>query len=64
MRKDRGKDLIGGLEFIDILVDRMKRTSNKEWFRQQARFINSVLRTANQDVELYKKVAIANDNNF
>ncbi len=61
MRKGGDKDLIGGLEFIDILVDRMKRTSNKEWFRQQARFINSGLRTANQNIELYKKVTSSLD---
>lgn len=53
------KDLIGGLEFIDILVEKMKSTSNEEWSRKQSAFINSVLRTANQDVELYKKVKMA-----
>ncbi len=53
---DHDKNLRGGLEFIDILVDYMKITPNADWSRQQARFINSVLRTANQDIELYKKV--------
>ena len=51
---DAEKDLISGLEFIDILVENIK--TNKDWSHQQAVFINSVLRSANQDIELYKKV--------
>ncbi|MBI2075875.1 MAG: hypothetical protein HYT72_01335 [Candidatus Aenigmarchaeota archaeon] len=53
---DPEKDIRGGLEFIDILVEKIKGTSNKEWFRKQADFTNSILRTANQDAELYSKV--------
>jgi len=53
---DPEKDIRGGLEFIDILVEKIKGTPNKEWFGKQAAFTNSVLRTANQDVELYNRV--------
>ncbi len=49
-------DLKGDLEFIDLLVDYIKKTPNKVWSNQQAEFINSVLKGANQDKELYLKV--------
>ena len=42
--------------FVRFWVDYMKRTPNKVWSRQQADFINSALKGANQDKDLYLKV--------
>ncbi len=53
---DIERSLMQDLKFIDQLADYIKKTPNEEWSKQQADFINSVLRTANQDIELYKKV--------
>ena len=53
---DIERSLMQDLKFIDQLVDYIRKTPNKDWSRQQAAFINSILRTADQDIELYKKV--------
>lgn len=50
------RDLNADLSFIKLLVNHIKKTPNKVWSKQQADFINSVLRGANQDRELYLKV--------
>lgn len=42
--------------FVKFWVDYIKRTPNKVWSKQQADFINSVLKNANQDRDLYLKV--------
>ena len=42
--------------FVKFWVDYIKRTPNKVWSKQQADFINSVLKGANQDKDLYLKV--------
>ena len=53
---DREKNFKSRLDFVRFWATYVKNHSNEDWSRQQADFINSVLRTANQDVELYKKV--------
>jgi len=50
------RDLNADLNFIRILVNYIKKTPNKVWSRQQADFINSVMKGANQDKDLYLKV--------
>ena len=42
--------------FVEYWADYVKRNPNKVWSKQQADFINSVLKGANQDKELYLKV--------
>lgn len=42
--------------FVEFWADYIKKTPNKVWSKQQADFINSVLKGANQDRELYLKV--------
>ena len=42
--------------FVEFWVDYIKKTPNKVWSKQQADFINSVLKGANVDKELYLKV--------
>lgn len=44
------------LGFVEFWADYVKKTPNKVWSKQQADFINSVLKGANQDKELYMKV--------
>ena len=53
---DREKNFKSRLEFVRLWASYVKSHPNEVWSKQQADFINSVLRTANQDVELYKKV--------
>lgn len=50
------RDLKEDLKFIKLLTDYIKKTPNKAWSKQQADFINSVLKGANQNKELYLKV--------
>lgn len=50
------RDLKGDLEFIKLLVDYMKKTPNEVWSKQQADFINSVMRSADVSPEIYMKV--------
>lgn len=56
INRQEERDLKGDLEFIKILANYIKNTPNKVWSKQQADFINSVLKGANQDKELYLKV--------
>ena len=42
--------------FVEFWAYYIKKTPNKVWSKQQADFINSVLKGANQDKELYLKV--------
>lgn len=44
------------LEFVRFWANYVKSNPNSVWSAQQSDFINSVLKTANQDVELYNKV--------
>ncbi|MBI1974099.1 hypothetical protein HYS54_04770 [Candidatus Micrarchaeota archaeon] len=46
--QQKEKDLLEGLRFIKLMVKEMKRTPNKKWFGEQARFTNSVVRAAQQ----------------
>lgn len=50
------RDLNSDLSFIKMLAEHIKKTPNKVWSKHQADFINSVLKGANQDKELYLKV--------
>lgn len=56
LQRQEERDLRGDLEFIKLLVAYIKKTPNKVWSKQQADFINSVLKGANQDKDLYLKV--------
>ncbi len=53
---DKEKNFRSRLEFVRLWADYVRKSPNKVWSKQQADFINSVLGTANQDVELYMKV--------
>ena len=53
---NKEKNFESRLEFIRFWADYMKKNPNKVWSKQQADFINSLLKTANQDVRLYNRV--------
>ena len=44
------------LRFVKIWADYMKKTPNSKWSRQQNILINSVMKSANQDIKLYLNV--------
>ena len=44
------------IEWVEYWVEYMKRTPNKVWSKQQADFINSVMRSADVSVETYMKI--------
>jgi len=50
------------LEFVRFWARYVRKKPNKVWSRQQAELINSLLKTANQNVKLYKKVKAASRN--
>lgn len=56
IREQEERDLKGDLEFIKLLVDYMKKTPNKVWSKQQADFINSMMRSADVNPEIYMKI--------
>lgn len=54
--KQEERDLKGDLEFIEKLVEYVRKTPNEIWSKQQADFINSVMRSANTSPEDYIKI--------
>ena len=56
LENQKKRDLKGDLEFIEFLVDYIKKTPNKVWSKHQADFINPILKGANTDKDLYLKV--------
>jgi len=55
---ERGRELNNKqrLEWVKYWAEYMKKTSNRVWSKQQADFINSVMRSADVDPEIYMKV--------
>jgi len=43
------------LRFIDFIAKYTKSSKNEVWSRQHANFISSLLKTTNQDIELFKR---------
>jgi len=50
------RDLKERLWFVRYWAAYVKRTPNAVWSRQQVSFINSVMKSANNDPKLYLKV--------
>lgn len=50
------KNFKSRLEFVKFWAQYVRAHSNDDWSSQQCAFIDSVIRGANQDVSLYKKV--------
>ena len=47
------------IAFVKYWVNYMKSVDNKTWSSQQVAFINSVLKNADQDVDLYNKIKVS-----
>ncbi len=52
------RDMNERLAFVRFWVGYMKGHTNREWSEQQADLINSVMRGADSDPEMYAKVKI------
>jgi hypothetical protein len=50
------RDVKERLNFVKFWANYVKNTPNEVWSRQQNVLINSVMKSASQDVELYLKV--------
>jgi len=53
---NRKKNFQGRLEFVRFWASYVRSTPNSVWSKQQSELINSLLKTANQDVKLYNRV--------
>lgn len=53
---NKEKNFQSRLAFVRFWADYVRSKPNKVWSKQQAEFINSLLKAANQDVELYNRV--------
>ena len=56
LEEARKRNHEGNMKYIEQYVEWLKKTPNKVWSKQQAEFIDSILKNANQDKELYMKV--------
>jgi len=50
------KDFEQRIWFVKYWANYIKKTPNRVWSKQHANFINSVLRSVNQDKEVYLKI--------
>jgi len=50
------KNFQSRLAFVRFWADYVRKNPNEVWSKQQVGLINSLLKTANQDVELYNRV--------
>ena len=53
---DKEKNNQERIAFVKFWVNYMKSVDNKTWSSQQVAFINSVLKNADQDLDLYNRV--------
>ena len=53
---DKKKNNEERIAFVKFWVNYMKSVDNKTWSLQQVKFIDSVLKNADQDLDLYNRV--------
>ena len=53
---DKEKNNEERIAFVKYWVNYMKSVDNKTWSTQQVKFIDSVLKNADQDLDLYNRV--------
>ena len=53
---DKEKNNEERIDFVKFWVNYMKSVDNKTWSSQQVKFIDSVLKSADQDLDLYNRV--------
>ena len=52
LRKRKRLNLIDNLRYIDIYVEYVKKTKNREWSRRQNKFINSIYRSIPKKIKV------------
>ncbi|HLD48859.1 MAG TPA: hypothetical protein VJB11_00685 [archaeon] len=56
LEEARKRNHEGNMKYIEQYVEWLKKTPNSVWSKQQAEFIDSVMKSANMDKELYMKI--------
>jgi len=52
LRKRKKLNLIDNLRYIDMYVEYVKKTKNREWSRRQNKFINSIYRSIPKKIKI------------
>ncbi|MFP3289192.1 MAG: hypothetical protein RXO35_02060 [Candidatus Micrarchaeota archaeon] len=52
LRKRKRLNLLDNLRYIDLYVEYIKKTPNKEWSRRQNKFINSIYRSIPKRIKI------------
>jgi len=52
LKKRKRLNLIDNLRYIDIYVEYVKKTKNREWSRRQNKFINSIYRSIPKKIKV------------
>jgi len=52
LRKRKKLNLIDNLRYIDMYVEYVKKTKNREWSRRQNKFINSIYRSIPKKIKV------------
>ncbi len=56
MRNEREKDILDSLQFIDTMVDIIKKQSNATWSGKQAKLLKSFYNAINEDWRRSKSI--------
>jgi len=52
LKKRKRQNLLDNLRYIDLYVEYIKKTPNKEWSRRQNKFINSIYRSIPRRIKI------------
>ena len=52
LKKRKRLNLLDNLRYIDLYVEYIKKTPNKEWSRRQNKFINSIYRSIPKRIKI------------
>jgi len=52
LKKRKRLNLLDNLRYIDLYVEYIKNTPNKEWSRRQNKFINSIYRSIPKKIKI------------
>jgi len=52
LKKRKRLNLLDNLRYIDLYVEYIKKTPNKEWSRKQNKFINSIYRSIPKKIKI------------
>jgi len=52
LKERKRQNLLDNLRYIDLYVEYIKKTPNKEWSRKQNKFINSIYRSIPKKIKI------------